>query len=210
MPGSAAAVTPVPRNPVAATKLTLCTLARRHEALTDEMDEPRATLGELTAQSDPALRATKDVGPDVATILLVAAGDNPDRLLNDPSVAAMCGVSPIQASSGKTIRHRLHRSDNRQANRALWRIAGDRLLNDPETTACAERRTVEGKTRREIVRCLKRYLARKVFRISRLDKPPTLAGASPTSTRRGSEPRRPLDNHRGTGSQPGEGRPELN
>jgi len=106
----------------------------------------------------------KGVGPDVAAILLVAAGDNPERLRNEASFAAMCGVSPVEASSGMTVRHRLNRSGNRQANHALWRMATNRLITDAETRAYAARRTSEGKSRREIIRCLKRYIAREVFR----------------------------------------------
>jgi hypothetical protein len=106
----------------------------------------------------------KGVGPDVAAILLVAAGDNPERLRNEACFASMCGVSPIEASSGMTVRHRLNRSGNRQANHALWRMATARLITDAETRAYAARRTSEGKSRREIIRCLKRYIARDVFR----------------------------------------------
>ena len=138
--------------------------ARRYLALSEEMDDLRLSLDDLTAHANPALRAVKGVGPDVAAILLVAAGDNPERLRNEASFAAMCGVSPIEASSGMTMRHRLNRSGNRQANHALWRMATARLITDAETRAYAARRTSEGKSRREIVRCLKRYIAREVFR----------------------------------------------
>jgi hypothetical protein len=99
----------------------------------------------------------------VAAILLVAAGDNPERLRSEAAFAAMAGVSPVQASSGKTVRHRLNRSGNRQANHALWRIAMVRLTCDPQTQAYVAKRTTEGKSRREIMRCLKRYIAREVF-----------------------------------------------
>jgi transposase len=151
-------------DPTEATRLALRTLARRYLALSEEMEELKHSLNDLTARANPALRAVKGVGPDVAAILLVAAGDNPERLRNEASFAAMCGVSPIAASSGMTVRHRLNRSGNRQANHALWRIATNRLITDAETRAYAARRTSEGKSRREIVRCLKRYIAREVFR----------------------------------------------
>ena len=102
----------------------------------------------------------------MAAILLVAAGDNPQRLHSEASFAAMCGVSPVQASSGKTTRHRLNRSGNRQANNALWRIVMVRLATgDPATKIYVERRTAEGKSQREIVRCLKRYVAREIYRV---------------------------------------------
>jgi transposase len=151
-------------DPAEASRLALRTLARRYLALSEEMDELKLSLADLTARANPALRAVKGVGPDVAAILLVAAGDNPERLRNEASFAAMCGVSPVQASSGQTTRHRLNRSGNRQANHALWRIATARLITDAETRAYAERHTSEGKSRREIVRCRKRYIAREVFR----------------------------------------------
>jgi len=152
-------------DPVVGTELALRTLARRYEALSTEMAELEATLDELTARANPALRGAKGVGPDVAAILLTAAGDNPERLRNEAAFAAMCGVSPIEASSGKTVRHRLNRSGNRQANHALWRIVMVRLsTGHPATKAYVERRTAEGKSLREIVRCLKRYVAREVYR----------------------------------------------
>lgn len=158
-----------PHDPAEATKLALRTLARRYQALSEEMAELGGVLDKLTAKANPALRAAKGVGVDVAAILLVAAGDNPDRLRNEAAFAALCGVSPVQASSGKTVRHRLNRSGNRQANHALWRIAMVRLTCDDETRAYAERRQAEGKSRRDIIRCLKRHIAREVF--SHLTKP---------------------------------------
>jgi transposase len=151
-------------DPTEANRRALRTLARRYLALSEEMEELKHSLDDLTARANPALRAVKGVGPDVAAILLVAAGDNPERLRNEASFAAMCGVSPVEASSGMTLRHRLNRSGNRQANHALWRIATNRLITDAETRAYAARRTSEGKSRREIIRCLKRYIAREVFR----------------------------------------------
>ncbi len=152
-----------PSEPTEATRTALQVLARRYRALTEEMDELGATLDRLTAQANPALRAARGVGADVAAILLVAAGDNPERVATESAFAALCGVSPIQASSGKTQRHRLNRSGNRQANHALWRIAMVRLTCDPRTRAYVVRRTTEGKSRREILRCLKRHIAREVF-----------------------------------------------
>ncbi len=116
------------------------------------------------------------MGVDVAAIGLVAAGDNPERMKSEAAFAALCGVSPIEASSGKVVCHRLNRSGNRQANHALWRIAMVRLTCDPATRAYVERRRAEGKSDREIMRCLKRYIAREMFRhLSRPD--PVPAGA---------------------------------
>jgi transposase len=152
-------------DPAEANKYALRSLARRHQSLTTEMVDLNASLDELTALANPALRAAKGVGPDVAAILLVAAGDNPERLSTEAGFAALCGASPIEASSGKVNRHRLNRSGNRQANHALWRIAMTRLVTDPATKAYMVRRTAEGKTRREVIRCLKRYIAREMFQL---------------------------------------------
>jgi transposase len=152
-------------DPAEANKYALRSLARRHQSLTTEMADLAASLDELTALANPALRAAKGVGPDVAAILLVAAGDNPERLSTEAGFAALCGASPVEASSGKVNRHRLNRSGNRQANHALWRIAMTRLVIDPATKAYMVRRTAEGKTRREVIRCLKRYIAREMFQL---------------------------------------------
>jgi transposase len=97
--------------------------------------------------------------------LLIAAGDNPDRLRSEASFAALCGVNPQEASSGKTTRHRLNRGGNRQANSALYRIALSRLRWDTRTRDYLARRITEGKTRREAIRCLKRYIAREIYQI---------------------------------------------
>jgi hypothetical protein len=152
-------------DPAVGTKAALRSLARRYQALSSEMAELEATLDRLSARANPALRGAKGVGPDVAAILLVAAGDNPERMRSESAFAALCGVSPIEASSGKTTRHRLNRSGNRQANHALWRIVMVRLsTGDPVTKAYFARRRGEGKSDREIVRCLKRHVAREVYR----------------------------------------------
>ena len=108
--------------------------------------------------------------------LLVAAGDNPERLRSEASFAALCGTSPIEASSGRTVRHRLNRGGNRQANNALWRIAMVRLRVDERSIAYAARLTAEGKTRREILRCLKRHIAREVYKLI-IDPPDVAHGA---------------------------------
>jgi transposase len=151
------------RDPLEATRLALKTLARRYQDLTEEMAALHEVLDELTKEANPALRAAKGVGVDVASILLVAAGSNCHRLRNESAFAAMCGVSPIQASSGQTNRHRLNRSGNRQANNALWRIATNRMTTDEESKIYLARRTAEGKTKRDVTRCLKRHIAREVF-----------------------------------------------
>jgi transposase len=104
------------------------------------------------------------VGIDTAAALLVAAGDNPERLRSEAAWAHLCGVAPIQASSGKVIRHRLDRGGDRHANNALWRIVMVRLRSDPRSRAYMERRTKEGRSKREVIRILKRYVAREVFK----------------------------------------------
>jgi transposase len=152
-------------DPTEATKAALRSLARQHQALTTDLDELRADLDTLTAKANPALRAAKGVGVDVASILLVAAGDHPDRLTSDAAFAALCGASPVEASSGRVTRHRLNQGGNRQGNHALWRIAMVRLTCDPDTKAYAARRRAEGKSNREIIRCLKRYIAREMYRL---------------------------------------------
>ena len=103
------------------------------------------------------------MGTDVASALLVTAGDNPERLRDEAAFAHLCGVSPLDASSGKQERHRLNRSGDRQANSALWHIVITRMVYDPRTSEYIDRRTKEGRTKKETVRCLKRYVAREVF-----------------------------------------------
>ena len=110
----------------------------------------------------------------------MAAGDNPERLRSEAAFAHLCGVAPIPASSGKTTRHRLNRGGNRDANRALYLLAVGRLAWDPRTRAYVARRTAQGKSKPEIIRCLKRYLAREAL-------PPP---GRPLGLRRGTRPRR--------------------
>ena len=144
----------------AAAKRALRCLARRHQALTAQIKHLDAELRRLCERANPALLGACGVGAETAAALLVAAGDNPERLRSEASAAALCGTSPIEASSGPTVRHRLNRGGNRQANNALWRIAMVRLRVDERSIAYAARLTAEGKTRREIPRCLKRHTAR--------------------------------------------------
>jgi len=152
-------------HPTEGTKAAMRALARQYQALSADLDELRGQLDTLTAAANPALRDARGVGVDVASILLIAAGDNPERLTSEAAFAALCGASPIEASSGKVVRHRLNQGGNRQANHALWRIVMVRLTCDPATRAYAERRRAEGKSTREIIRCLKRYIAREVYRL---------------------------------------------
>ena len=110
---------------------------------------------------------TFGIGPDIAATLLVAAGSNPERLRSESAFAALCGVNPIPASSGKTNRHRLNRGGDRQANAALYRVVLVRLRYDERTREYMLRRTGEGLTKPEVIRCLKRYVARQIYAILR-------------------------------------------
>jgi transposase len=150
-------------DPAAATCWALRALTTRWEYLDAEIGDLDEHLAKLVPGVAPNLIALHGVGIDTAGALLVAAGDNPERLRNEAAFAALCGVSPIPASSGKTNRHRLNRGGNREANQALWRIALVRMATDPPTRAYVDRRTKEGLSKREIIRCLKRYIARQVF-----------------------------------------------
>lgn len=155
----------------AQTRLALKVLAQRVRDFDDEIARVEQRLRPLAAQAAPALVGLKGVGPHVAAGLLAAAGDNHHRLDNEASFAKLCGVCPIPASSGKTIRHRLNRGGDRRANRALHTIVLVRMRHDPRTRAYVARRRGEGKTTKEIIRCLKRYVAREVF--SAITNPPS-------------------------------------
>ena len=151
--------------PTAAAKHALRLLARRHSHLTYEIEGIDKELVRLTAETAPALVHTFGVGADTAATLLVTAGSNPERLRAESAFAALCGVNPILASSGKTNRHRLNRGGDRHANAALYRVVLVRLRHDERTREYMQRRTREGMTKPEIIRCLKRYVARQVFAI---------------------------------------------
>lgn len=147
-------------------KSTLRLLAQRWQALTEELRELDTALERLARKAAPSLVARFGVGAQTAATLLVTAGDNPERLRNDAALAALCGVSPLEASSGKVMRHRLNRGGDRQANNALWTIAMVRMRSEPRTRAYVERRTQEGRSTKEIQRCLKRYIVREPERVN--------------------------------------------
>ena len=147
---------------VAAT-IALRNLARRWRFLSDQIAELEVYLENLVAETAPNLLAVHCVGVETAAALLIAAGDNPDRLGSQSAFAALCGVNPIPASSGKTVRYRLNRAGNRDANSALFRIVLARMSHDQRTRDYVERRTAEGRTKREIMRILKRYVARELY-----------------------------------------------
>jgi transposase len=147
-----------------ATKTALRTLGQRALALQGEMKQIDALLGRLLAEHWEDLLSLYGVGIDSAAALLVAAGDNPERLCSEAAWAHLCGVAPIEASSGKVTRLRLNRGGDRQANAALWHIVVTRMSSDPRTRAYVERRTKDGKSKKEIIRVLKRYVAREIYR----------------------------------------------
>ncbi len=150
--------------PLAAAKHALRLLARRALSLREEAKHLREQLATLTTAAAPALVELTGVGPDTAAALLITAGDKPHRLRSEAAFAALCGTNPIPASSGKITRYRLNRGGDRQANAALHRAVVTRIHWHEPTQAYVARRTAEGKTTAEIMRCLKRYLARQVYR----------------------------------------------
>jgi transposase len=147
-----------------ATLLTIRTLGQRVRSLRLETRELDAALKPLITATAPGLLAVFGVGFEIAARLLVAAGDNPERLRSEAAWAHLCGVAPIPASSGKTIRHRLNRGGDRQANSALYRVVVTRMAHDQPTRNYVARRLAEGKTMGEIGRILKRYIAREVYK----------------------------------------------
>ena len=155
------------KDPAAAAKYALRSLARRYRQLSKEIQDLQAELARLIRTTAPALVGVFGVGPDTAAPLLISAGGNPQRLRSEAVFASLCGVNPIPASSGKTNRHRLNRGGDRQANSALYRIVVVRLSHDPRTRAYMLRRTGQGLSKSEIIRCLKRYVAREVFSVIR-------------------------------------------
>ena len=163
---TAAAMRPRPTGDVAADTCvrTIVELARRARDLTEYNKTLDRQLTDLIGQVAPGLLERPGIGPDSAALLLVAAGDNPERLTSEAAWAHLCGVAPIEASSGQTKRHKLNKGGNRQANLALYRIALVRMVHDNRTRGYVERLTADGKNKREIIRCLKRYIAREVYK----------------------------------------------
>jgi transposase len=159
-----AALRPRPGDvPGYATRIALRELGRRAQFLDAQIGHLNELIVPLVTARAPSLLALHGVGPDTAALLLIAAGDHPQRLRSEAAWAHLCAVAPIPASSGKVRRHRLNPGGNREANHALWRIVITRMSNHPATRAYAERRTTEGLSKKEIIRCLKRYVAREVY-----------------------------------------------
>ncbi|WP_166847983.1 IS110 family transposase [Isoptericola sp. BMS4] len=160
-------------DPTQATRIALRSLARRHADLTTEITDLDALIEPVVKKTNPRLLDLNGVGPDVAGQLLVTAGQNSDRLRSEAAFAMLCGVAPIPASSGKTHRHRLNRGGDRQANAAIYRIVLCRMRWDPRTRAYVKRRTSEGLSKKDIIRCLKRLIAREIYYVLRTPTPTT-------------------------------------
>jgi transposase len=149
-----------------ATRVAVRELGRRAQFLDGQLERLDELTGPLVTARAPGLLSLHGVGPDTAALLLIAAGDHPERLRSQSSWAHLCGVAPIPASSGKVSRNRLNRGGDRQASDALWRIVITRMSSrpgHPATRAYLTRRTKEGLPNKEIIRCLKRYVAREVY-----------------------------------------------
>jgi transposase len=168
-----------PADPEHVTRVVLRRLARRHQFLSAEINDADAALRPLVTAAAPRLIALPGVGTEVAGQLLTTVGDNTDRLRSEAAFAHLCGVAPIPASSGRTHRHRLNRGGDRAANKALYVVVLGRLSHDQRTKNYASRRTAEGLSKPEIIRCLKRYVARELYAaLQPASTPKTLTGAA--------------------------------
>ena len=153
-------------HPVAVhTRSALKRLAIRYQQLNDEITTYDTDLARLVDAVNPALVQARGIATITAAQLLITAGDNPERLRSEAAFAMLCGAAPLPASSGKTNRHRLNRGGDRAANSALHKIAIVRMATDPDTRDYVTRRTADGKTKKDILRCLKRAIAREVFHL---------------------------------------------
>jgi transposase len=150
-------------SPTAPAKAALRALAQRWLALHEEIQIHEAELERLVADKAPKLMKSHGISTLTLAEMLILVGDNPERIRSEAALAKLCGICPIPASSRKTTRMRLNRGGNRQANAAIYRVAIVRMRDDDRTQAYAARRTAEGKTRREIIRSIKRYIVREVY-----------------------------------------------
>ncbi len=174
-----AALRPGPlTSPLAAAKHALRELARRWQQLNAEAKNHERHLAELTQAAAPDLVAAFGIGADTAAEMLIVAGDNPERIRSEAAFAKLCGACPIPASSGRTTRHRLNRGGHRQANAALYRTVIVRMRFHQPTIAYVARRTAEGKTKTEIIRCIKRFLAREIYQMIKASGPAANATAT--------------------------------
>ena len=152
-----------PTSDLGALKYAMRSLGRRAEALRAEAKELDKIMKIIINDTAPALIARRGIGVDTAGALLVAAGDNPQRLRSEAGFVRLCGAAPLEASSGMVTRHRLSRAGNREANAALYTIVVNRMAHDPRTRAYAQRRRDDNKSNLEIIPSLKRYVAREVY-----------------------------------------------
>jgi transposase len=166
-------------DPANAAKTALRHLARRHQNLDAEITELDAAILPLVRQANPALLAVYGLGPETAGQLLTTAGENPERLTSEAAFAHLCGVAPKPASSGRTHRHRLNRGGDRQANAALYHLVIVRMRHHQPTRDYIARRTQQGLSTLEIIRCLKRYITREVYHTLTTELP---AQTTPTRT----------------------------
>ena len=150
-------------DPVTATALTLRRLARRYQFLGEEISACDAELAAIIQMFAPQLTQISGVGTVIASQLLITVGDNPERITSEAQFAALVGVAPIPASSGKTTRHRLSRGGDRAANSAIYHVALVRMATNQRTKTYVVKRTLEGKSKRDVLRCLKRYIARELY-----------------------------------------------
>lgn len=160
-----------PEPSVAATLMTLKQMAARHEFLSQEISDTDAELERIVSTHAPALLDVNGVGTVVASQLLVTFGDNPERMGSESAFAALAGAAPVPASSGKTNRHRLSRGGDRQANSSLYRIVLARMSTDARTRKYVAKRARDGLSKKEIIRCLKRYVAREIYRVMKNPRP---------------------------------------
>jgi hypothetical protein len=147
-----------------ATRIALRELGRRAEFPGSQLERPDELIVPLVTARAPGLLALHGVGPDTAALLLIAAGDPPARLRSQAARARLGAAAPIPASPGKITRHRLNPGGNREASHAPWRIVTTRMSAHAPTRAYVERRSEQGLSKKEIIRCLKRYIAREVYR----------------------------------------------
>jgi transposase len=174
-------------DPRQALKVALRRLARRHQHLTTEIKDADAELHSLVATAAPGMTDLLGVGVEVAGQLLTTVGDNPQRMRSEAAFAHLCGVAPIPASSGKTRRHRLNRGGDRAANNALYTVVLTRLRLDDRTHRYVARRTTEGLSQREIIRCLQRYVARELYQLL-VSRPPSSSSRPPQRLERVGQP----------------------
>ncbi|MCW2813143.1 MAG: family transposase [Nocardioides sp.] len=175
-------------DPVQATGHALQAVARRITFLDAEIAAADKHIHQLTKLLVPSLLAMRQVGPQTAAQLVITAGQNIERMTSEAAFAKLAGVAPLPASSGKTsTRHRLNRGGDRQANAALYLIIVGRMKNHPETIAYVDRRRAQGMSNPEIIRCLKRHLARSTYRAlkNRPHDPLTSIGPSTATEGRG-------------------------